>query len=31
VWGRLGVIHPYDDGGLERAIRVVSERLARGS
>jgi diadenosine tetraphosphate (Ap4A) HIT family hydrolase len=31
VWGRLGDIHPYDDGGLERAIRVVSERLARGS
>ncbi len=30
VWGR-GEAEPYDDAGLERAIRVVSERLARGS
>ena len=30
VWGR-GEAEPYDDADLERAIRVVSERLARGS
>ena len=31
VWGRLGEVQPYDDADLERAIKVVSERLARGS